>query len=256
MLINVIFNKYICMSFYKLFYSIYLCLEKNTKIMKKYKFTQIERFVIWKAYNYLCFYCGRNLKWKDLSIDHLFPECLLHNHNGFLTIKKVYSLQSDFCINDFVNWVPAHGVCNNEKGDFIPHLSTNFDAVNIHSNIARRMYNKLLNQRTEDEALEKLLSNLENGTITTSGLYKLMEKTTNLYFGFPEIEPENIINVPDNWTVLRINKFRKFLLVTDGKRFGKVPSAFSPDAAWLCPSCNHYGPWNRRKCLICGYSKK
>jgi len=164
--------------------------------MKKYKFSQIERFVIWKTYNYLCFYCGRNLKWKDLTIDHLFPECLLDNHRGFITIKKVYSLKNDFCINDFVNWVPAHDACNNKKGDFIPRYSTNFATVNKLANVARITYNKLLEQRAKDEVLAKILSNLENGSITTSELYKLIEKTTLLYFGFPEIEAGDTVNVP------------------------------------------------------------
>ena len=189
--------------------------------IKKYKFSPIERFVVWKSYNYSCFYCRQNLKWRDLTIDHLFPESLLYNRRGFDVIKKTYSLKSDFCINDFVNWVPAHDTCNNIKGDFMPHGSTDFAMVNKLSNIARNTYDKLLIQRTKDEVLEKLLSHLENGSMTTSELYRLIEKTTVLYFGFPEVDSE----------------------------------IFPSDATWLCPLCKRYGPWNGNQCLICGHSK-
>ena len=145
--------------------------------MRKYKFSQIERFAIWKAYNYLCFHCERNLKWKDLTIDHLFPESLLNNPKGFVIIKKAYSLKSDFHINDFVNWVPAHDICNNKKGDFLPLRSTDFAMVNKLSAIARNTHDKLLTEQCKDEVLGKILSHLENGSIISSELYKLIEKT-------------------------------------------------------------------------------
>jgi hypothetical protein len=221
--------------------------------MKKYKFSQIERFSIWKAYNYLCFYCRKNLKWKDLTIDHLFPESLSYNDKGFIIIKKIYALKGDFCINDFVNWVPAHEICNNKKGDYMPHYSTNFTIVYKLSSVARSMHDKLLKQRSNDEVLAKILSHLEKGSITTSELYKLIEKTTIIYFGFPEIELEDVIHVPDNWKIIGINRDQGYLVVTDdGQRFGKIPLAFSPDATWLCPSCKRYGPWDGDQCLICG----
>ena len=166
--------------------------------MKKYKFSPIERFAIWKAYNYLCFHCGLNLKWKNLTIDHLFPESLSDNKKGFATIKKVYSLKTDFCINDFVNWVPAHDTCNNKKGDFMPLHSTDFARVKTLSDVARRTHDQLIIHRSQDETLAKILSHLENSSITTSELYKLIEKTTMIYYGFPEIEPEDMINAFNN----------------------------------------------------------
>ena len=172
---------------------LYFCswrINGAVECMKKYKFSQLEKFVIWKTYNYLCFHCEQNLKLKDLTIDHLFPECLLYNHKSFIVIKKAYSLKGDFHINDFVNWVPAHDVCNNKKGNFMPYFSTDFAIVNKLSNVARNTHDKLLTQRNKDETLAKILSHLENGSIITSELYKLIEKATILYFGLPEIEAE------------------------------------------------------------------
>ena len=190
--------------------------------MKKYKFSQIKRFVIWKTYDYLCFYCRKNLKWKDLTIDHLFPEYLSYNDKAFIAIKKTYSLKDDFCINDFVNWVPAHEICNNKKGDFMPHYSTDFAMVNKLSNVARSMHDKLLKQQAKDEVLAKILSHLKNGSITTSELYKLIEKTTIIYFGFPEVEPEEVVHVPDNWKIIEVNREQGYLVVTDGQRLGEI----------------------------------
>ena len=222
--------------------------------MTKYKFSFIERFAIWKSYNYLCFHCGQNLKWRDLTIDHLFPECLLSHPNSFMSIKKSYSLKNDFCINDFANWVPAHDACNNIKGDFMPYYSTNFALVNKLANVARCTHDKLLRQRPKDEVLDQLLTRLGNGSITTSELYKLIEKTTLLSFGFPGIVPNDIINVPDNWTAVKVIRDQGYLIVTDAERFGEISLAFPPDVTSLCPSCKQYGPWNGNQCLNCGMS--
>ena len=171
-----------------IFISISLELFEKKKKIKKYKFSSIERFVIWKAYNYLCFYCKQNLKWRNLTIDHLFPEHLSYNRNGLVAVKEAYSLKSDFCINDFVNWVPAHDTCNNKKGDFMPHHSTDFANVNRLANAARIIHDRLISQRSKDEVLAKLLSHLEDGSITTSELYKLIEKTTLLHHGLSAID--------------------------------------------------------------------
>ena len=121
-----------------------------------------------------------------MTIDHLFPEYLLYSHKSFITIKKIYSLKKEFCINDFANWVPAHETCNNKKGNFMPLFSTDFAMVNKLSDVARNAYDLLLKQQTEDEELAKLLTHLGNGSINTSGLYKLIEKTTILQFKFSE----------------------------------------------------------------------
>ena len=107
----------------------------------------------------------------------------------------------------------------------MPNYSTDFATINKLSNVARSIHDKLLKQRTEDEVLEKILSHLENGSITTSELYKLIEKTTIIYFGFPEVKPEEVIHIPDNWRIIKVNRKRGYLVVTDGRRFGKIPCA-------------------------------
>ena len=224
--------------------------------MEKYKFSSTERFVIWKTYSYRCFHCGQPLKWRDLTVDHLLPECLLYRPDYFDAIKDEYSLKSDYSINEFGNWVPAHDRCNNRKSNFVPYRSELFakkiEKVIIFSNIARKVFDRLLKQRHKDKILAKILSKLENSTINTADLYQLIEKSTILYFGLPETEPEDIIHVPDKWKIMRINKQKKYLTVTDGQRMGIVPMAYHPHTSWRCPSCKRYGPWNENKCLACG----
>jgi len=224
--------------------------------MGKYKFSHIERFVIWKTYNYRCFHCGLPLKWKELTIDHLLPECLLYRSGSFSAIKKEYCLKNDFCINDFGNWVPAHDNCNNTKADYVPHHSPYFaemiEKANHFSHVARNVYRKLIKHCSKDKVLAQILSKLKDGSITTSDLYQLIEKTTILYFGFPAVEPEDILHLPDKWKIMRVNKKQKYLTVTDGKETGIVPLAFLPHCSWRCPSCRHYGPWEKNRCLRCG----
>jgi len=224
--------------------------------MREYTFSHIERFALWKTYSYRCFHCGQTLKWKDLTIDHLFPKYLLHYPRDFGMIKQQYRLKTDFCINDFDNWVPAHGTCNNRKADKIlactRHFVKKLEKADKLSHVARNMYRNLLRQRAKDKTVAKILTKLEDASITTSDLYCLMERTTAFYFGIPNIEPEDIAHVPNGWKVMNINKKQKFLKVTDGKRTGIVPQSISPNDTWLCPSCKCYGPWDDDLCLGCG----
>jgi len=189
-----------------------------------------------------------------LTIDHLLPESLLSCPKNFNAIKKEYSLTNDFCINDFDNWVSAHNRCNNRKADLVPQHSACFakkiaKAI-LFSYVARNVYRKLINSK--DKVLARILSKLKDGSITTSDLYNLIEKTTILYFGFPAVAPEDILYIPDKWRIMKVNKKQKYLTVTDGKRTGIVPLAFLPHASWLCPACMRYGPWDENKCLMCG----
>jgi hypothetical protein len=54
------------------------------------------------------------LLFKDVTIDHLLPESLELAEKAKAIAE--YGLAIDFDINDFPNWVPAHGVCNSSKG--------------------------------------------------------------------------------------------------------------------------------------------
>lgn len=87
--------------------------------MKKHKFTDEEHFAIWRAYGQKCFYCEQPLAFAEITIDHLIPERLLDDTEQLQSIKSQYGLGTNFSINGYCNWVPAHLHCNQDKGTTI-----------------------------------------------------------------------------------------------------------------------------------------
>ena len=84
--------------------------------MKKYRFSTVQRFAIWRVYGKKCFYCEHPPTFTAVTIDHIIPEHVLDNVEQLQAIKVHYGLNTDFSINDYCNWVPAHPHCNQGKG--------------------------------------------------------------------------------------------------------------------------------------------
>src|SRR6516162_8074217 len=84
--------------------------------MKKYRFTTVQLFAIWRVYGKKCFYSEQPLTFTEITIDHIIPECILDDAEQLQAIKVQYGLNTDFSINDYCNWVPAHPHCNQGKG--------------------------------------------------------------------------------------------------------------------------------------------
>lgn len=67
--------------------------------MKRKNFTKAERELVYQKYDKHCAYCGKELEYKDMQIDHLVP---LEGWNQHGT-------------NDFENLMPACRRCNHYK---------------------------------------------------------------------------------------------------------------------------------------------
>lgn len=83
--------------------------------MKKYKFNLIERQCLYDAYEKRCFYCGELVYFREMQIDHIVPENLIHNKSKYQTFIIESGLPDSFQINSYNNWVPSHSRCNNRK---------------------------------------------------------------------------------------------------------------------------------------------
>ena len=64
---------------------------------------KIDRQAVYKKYNGRCAYCGKNMTFKRMQVDHLHPQCLKH-------------YQPDLDNNRFENLMPSCAKCNNYKG--------------------------------------------------------------------------------------------------------------------------------------------
>jgi hypothetical protein len=147
---------------------------------------------MWRAYDKKCFYCGRPLEWTDLTVDHVLPERLLDDPEGLRRIRIEYELELNFpgfSINDYCNWVPAHGSCNSRKGAGIfPKQATIFYLHQVQERLPR--VEKELSRCARHQKRGRVLSNLaiayENGVVSSKEIVALMQ----------ELEYEPIHNQP------------------------------------------------------------
>ena len=88
--------------------------------MNKHRFSYVERYALWRAYDGRCFHCEKPLDFRDMTIDHVIPEWLVEEPERLRQVRQDYEIDEnfpDFQINDFTNWVPAHSRrCNVRKG--------------------------------------------------------------------------------------------------------------------------------------------
>jgi 5-methylcytosine-specific restriction endonuclease McrA len=87
--------------------------------MAKHVFSPDERYIVYLADGGKCFWCGQPLTFRDVQVDHVFPENLLEKNETLQQIKTDYALGEDFKINGFENWVTCHQGCNLRKSDSI-----------------------------------------------------------------------------------------------------------------------------------------
>lgn len=88
--------------------------------MAKRRFSNVERYALWRAYDGRCFYCEKPLDFQNMTIDHIVPEWLSEHPQELWRLRREYEIDStcpNFQINDFGNWAPAcpHR-CNGRKG--------------------------------------------------------------------------------------------------------------------------------------------
>lgn len=139
--------------------------------MKKYRFTIEQRFAIWRVYGEKCFYCEQPLEFTEVNIDHIIPENILDDPQQLEAIKIKYGLDTDFSINDYCNWVPAHQSCNRRKGTTLYSASPAFimtlENAQRKGKQAKKEADRLTKNKKAGDILGKLGIALQGGIIST-----------------------------------------------------------------------------------------
>jgi len=128
--------------------------------MKKYKFNLIERQSLYEAYDKRCFYCGELVYFRELQIDHIVPENLIHKKEKYETFITQSRLPNSFQINSYQNWVPSHSRCNNRKSGVMFDKKTTL----YYLELAKRKIDKI--QKIENSIKSKIDSDILLTTIT------------------------------------------------------------------------------------------
>lgn len=218
----------------------------------KYKFSLIEKYIVWITHDKKCYWCGEPLSFKTQSIDHLIPECFEDNLEQIISD---YSLPSNFVINGFCNWVPAHNNCNSKKGFQLFTLSPVFLAILndvVKKSIpAQNSYIKLKQESKAEETLIKLLVLVEEDKISDR---IIIEKLGYIMFEDKKIKDLGL-QIPKCWKVESYDPIKNIVTVFNGVQYAKtiVPPEGDYNPWWYCCNCDSYGPWSGSKCLGCGY---
>lgn len=224
--------------------------------MSKRKFTRLERYALKKHYG-RCFWCDDPITMKDITVDHVLPEWLEEKPDELAQVIRDYSLPSDFKINSFQNWVPAHNKCNQEKSTRIyknsPVMIKQLSQV---ANLAEKVMAFIVRFEKDSKKhdfLEKITIALEQGTIEAAELSKLVRESTKST-DVDIIELRNDLRLHVNskqWKV--VSESGEVAVVSDGRMAGITPTTVNPHGSWQCPYCHSYGPWNGSRCMTCGY---
>ncbi|MCP4354142.1 MAG: HNH endonuclease [Proteobacteria bacterium] len=71
------------------------------------------RLKVFHKYDKKCAYCGKEIKYKQMQVDHLHPKALKHYYQSDL-MKDMYNLKGK-SIEDFSNLMPSCRRCNHYK---------------------------------------------------------------------------------------------------------------------------------------------
>lgn len=87
-------------------------------MMGKRAFTRAERYAVWTVHGERCWLCRQPMNYAEMHIDHIIPESLA-KAKELKEVLDEFGLPSDFNLNGWVNWMPAHGPCNVDKKEHV-----------------------------------------------------------------------------------------------------------------------------------------
>ena len=142
----------------------------SDKTMAKHRFTMAEHFAIWRVYGKKCFYCEQPLAFTEITIDHVVPEHVSDDAEQLQASKILYGLNTDFSINDYCNWVPAHPHCDRGKGATVypatPALIMMLEKAQRKGKQARREADRIKRSTKGGDVLGKLGIALQGGLVS------------------------------------------------------------------------------------------
>jgi hypothetical protein len=87
--------------------------------MARYAFRPSERWAVFETHGSKCWLCDEPVNFVEMEVDHILPESLLKDRSALDKALAAFGLQSDFDLNSFENWLPAHRRCNGIKREHI-----------------------------------------------------------------------------------------------------------------------------------------
>ncbi len=189
--------------------------------MAKYDFSAAESFGVWHAFDGLCFWCGAPVPFQDVTVDHVVPESVGDDEGKVTSIKVMYGLADNFSVNAFLNWVPAHGKCNQRKRQDLfspsPVMLAILARVAKRAPFAEAAAANATADKNKGRILLRLRSALEAATITQKEVEEVIAGIEQK----PMLPAAEVaLQVSPQWTIVRESS--GLAMVTDGRRAGII----------------------------------
>lgn len=158
--------------------------------MNKYKFTSLQREVIFKGYNKKCFYCENIFSLMgDMQIDHFIERNLLEKEEELENLKKILDVHPDFEIDSNYNFVPSHMGCHMRKHkNELSMRRRSLLLEEIASKVPKliALEEKLKKDNTKTRILNELKRKLELGVISSEEIEAIYWERIELENDFKE----------------------------------------------------------------------
>jgi hypothetical protein len=165
--------------------------------MSEQRFTIAFREALWDAHNRRCLYCGGELTFVAMKIDHVIPESLRKDWDGLEDVRKRLGLDNQFNVLGFENLAPSCDHCNSRKsslpladGAIMIILAKVRDRI---VDVELRLH-KRAQERSLDNVLRYIARSLDAGEFTREQLLnglKALEKFPDGIWGASPLAPPN-----------------------------------------------------------------
>jgi hypothetical protein len=133
--------------------------------MARYAFKPEERWAVFSTHGSKCWLCYQPVNFHQMEVDHILPESLLKDQSALDAALTDFGLPSNFELNSFENWLPAHRHCNALKREDVfrptPIIQLWIDRARKKAPAARDARDKSANTRKIEQAIG-MLSTGEN----------------------------------------------------------------------------------------------
>jgi hypothetical protein len=184
--------------------------------MNKSSLDSIARSAIWNAHGYKCLYCGKDLDWDELHIDHIIPEYLSAQPEQLKEIISDYNLGVDFNINGYMNLVPSHGKCNQRKGDMLFSKGTclfYLEQAKLRLPLIEEQQQKIKKRRNRGMILSKVENALDSGLISLMELKKHLAIAEQKHWDVKEVKlPDSVSFIDKVYDAFYLNEDYSYLL--------------------------------------------
>ncbi|MBX5308546.1 hypothetical protein HJB95_25390 [Rhizobium sp. NLR14b] len=223
--------------------------------MAKKAFTRAERYAVWTVHGERCWLCRAPMNFAEMHIDHIIPEAL-EGTDKLRGVLDDFGLPSDFNINNWGNWMPAHGPCNVNKKDHVfepaPIILKQIDVALSKSGKAQEIHDKFRTNRNLEAAFERVIQGIEDGDLSRERLMVLANLAAREHAPnrSPEMRDQPIM-LAKGLTVLSQDD-RQYILQGPSGMTGYRPKGDNLHSSWDCPHCGITG-WSGTRCIRCGH---